>query len=75
MGELFKVEQKGNVTIFTNFSDMNLLVKQIPIPPKRKYHLLSVVKPGDFIMIDGPVYIDRLCFSLKKIPNMDTLCT
>lgn len=59
----FSVEQKGNITIFTNETNMYIEVSLIPVKPKRKYIDIMVITPGKCVIHDSYVLdLSKLCF-------------
>ena len=59
----FSVEQKGNITIFTNETNMYIEVSLIPVKPKRKYIDIMVITPGKWVIHDSYVLdLSKLCF-------------
>ncbi len=56
------VEQKQNITIFTNETDMGLIISYIPVKPKRKYTDIMFVKPNEFIIYDNPLDLTQVSF-------------
>ena len=59
----FSVEQKGNVTIFENTTDMYIEVSLKPVKPKRKHMGILIITPGKFVIYDRPLDLSKLSFS------------
>lgn len=59
----FSIEQKGNISIFTNETEMYIEVSLIPVKPKRKYHDIMIIRPGQFVIHDSyQLDLSKLCF-------------
>jgi hypothetical protein len=66
MNQVFTIERLEHVTKITNYSDMNLLIFETPMPPKRKLSLFLVIQPEQFRLLDFPIDLTRINFRLEK---------
>lgn len=62
----FTVYQKSGITRIDNSSKQMLIVSTKPLKPKRKYTDVFIVKPLSFIIIDHPINLHELSFTLEK---------
>jgi len=59
----FNITQSGDVTVFTNDTDMDVVISIIPVKPKRKYIDILVVFRGKHVIYDkGSIDLSQICF-------------
>lgn len=61
------VLESGNGVIrITNNSNMDMIVSLKPIPPKRKYLDVDIIKKGTSLIQDGTLRLERIAISFVK---------
>lgn len=62
----FKIEANGITTVFTNDSDMYVVVSLLPVKPKRKQVDVIVIRPQTFVIYDmHPLDLSKICFKFE----------
>lgn len=57
------IEQRGNITVFKNETNMHIEVSLIPVKPKRKYTAIMLIKPRNYVIHDSyPLDLSKICF-------------
>lgn len=67
-GLVFKVIQKNGLTIIENHSNLNIIISLKPVPPKRKYNDIILIRPNSFKLFDKHYKIDltTISFSMEN---------
>ena len=57
------IEESPNLRIFKNESNRVIEISLIPVKPKVKHELFMIIRPKEFITIEGKDYdLSQICF-------------